>query len=266
MHSKSLYIALTSVILAGCIASTLQDTRPDTSPSAHLPTLDQIEIDGKKFHIGKIDTSYNQLKIVENSPAPNSKSIKEIHIENNSTMSFNGSFFSPDFKPLGLLISESKLIFPAQKSSLMDGIFIINNKGQPQVLEYDKFQKQQETLLPNIDFAIQSGPILINQKGQIIADKKNTKKAGRTALALSKNNEIIVIILRQSLLDRENSLTLYDFAQLISNSPKLSDLELHSVINLDGGNSSGIATKNNYSPELEKVQNIIITVPRNNIE
>lgn len=262
MPSKFIVIVLTSAILAGCLASTLEDKRPNNSESSKSPMVHKTEIDGKKLTIGQIDSDFSRLQIIENAPPPDSKSIKQIHDENNSQLSFNGSFFSPDFSPLGLLVSEGKLIFPAQKSDLMNGVFLINKKGQPKLLNFPDFQNQQKTILEEIDFAIQSGPILINQSGQVVADKKNDKKAGRTALGLTKNNDIILIMLRQSLLDRENSATLYNFAKLIDESKELADLGIHSVINLDGGNSSGIAYDNEYLPELEKVQNIIITIPK----
>lgn len=264
MRSKFLYVVFASVILAGCLAGTLEDTRPTTSIAEQRPSIEKINIEGKNYFIGKIDSTYNQLRIAENTPPPNSKSIKQIHEDTGSVMSFNGSFFSTEFEPLGLLISEGKLIFPAHKSQLMNGVFLITNKGQPKTINYSDFLEEQEILLPEIDFAIQSGPILINQKGQVIADKENNKKAGRTAIGLSKTNEIIVIILRQSLLDRDNSLTLFDFANTLSESKELNELGLHSVVNLDGGNSSGIATNDEYYPELEKVQNIVITIPRDN--
>lgn len=262
MRSKFIVIVLTGAILAGCLASTLEENRPDNSESQTKPTVYKTEIDGKKLTIGQLDSDFSQLKIIENVPAPNSKSIKQIHDTNNSQLSFNGSFFSPEFTPLGLLVSEGKLIFPAQKSDLMNGVFLINKKGQPSLLNFSEFQIKQKNILENIDFAIQSGPILINQNGQIIADKNNHKKAGRTALGLTKNNDIILIMLRQSLLDRDNAATLYHFAELISESEELAQLGIHSVINLDGGNSSGIAYENEYLPELEKVQNIIITIPK----
>jgi hypothetical protein len=39
-------------------------------------------------------------------------------------------------------------------------------------------------------------------------------------------------------------------------------MELHSILNLDGGPSTGIVIKNEYIPELNTIQNAVFTVPR----
>ncbi len=258
---KTHIFLLISLVLTGCLATSFPETEPASSPGTGL-SLNELNISGKNFLIVKIDPALYRLKIIENTPPPDSKNIRDIHLEKKSPLSFNGSFFSQDFQPLGLLVSEGKLLFPLNKSDLMNGLFTINQKGQPELLEFQQFQKNQNNILPSLDFAIQSGPILIDGNGKITADRKNAKKAGRTAIGLDKANNLIVIMLRQTLLDQENALSLYDFAELLENSPQLGPLGLHSVLNLDGGNSSGLAINNQYYPELEKVQNIIISESR----
>jgi uncharacterized protein YigE (DUF2233 family) len=262
MPSKKIFpIICASLILAGCLAGTLPDPRHSDN-SGQAVTLQEMKIEGKNFLVATIDPTYYQLQIVENSPPPDSKSIKDIHDEHSSVLSFNGSFFDPDFHPLGLLISDGKLIFPLNKSDLMNGIMTIDQKGSPQLLSYQDFQDRQTGLLPTLAFAIQSGPILIDRTGKIIADKQNKILAGRTALGLDKDSNLVMIMLRQSLLDHENALTLYDFANLVNSSKELAPLGITSLINLDGGNSSGLAFRDEYYPELEKVQNVIITLKR----
>lgn len=261
LSRKLIYILGSSLILVGCIAGTFDDPRP-IAASSTLPTLTQLKISDKNFLLTDFDPTGFQLRIIENRSQAGAKSIREIHLDQSSSLSFNGSFFSPEFQPLGLLVSEGKLLSPLSKSELMNGIFTINQKGQPELFDFDSFQKKQTDLLPKLDFAIQSGPILLDKNGKIVINKKNTIKAGRTALGLDKDNNVILLMMRQSILDRNNALTLYDFAAIAGTDRKLVDLGIHSLINLDGGNSSGLAVSEEYFPELEKVQNVIITVKK----
>jgi len=243
--------------VAGCTAGSPENAAAP-GQNDHPITIKQITSGNKGFLLATIDPSLYQLKIIVNTPPPDSKNIQILHQENHSLLTFNGSFFDQNFKPLGMLVSEGKLIFPLTKSDLMNGVFTINHKGQPQLFDYSNFQDKQEQLLPAIDFAIQSGPILIDDKGAIVVDRKNLKTAGRTAIGLDKSNNIVVIMLRQSLLDETNALSLYDFADTLLTAREFSDLGIHSLINLDGGTSSGLAVNDQYFPELEKVQNVII--------
>lgn len=261
MSLKNLFLgALGSLALVGCIATNLPDSPPGNLHSELV--LQELKIQGKDFLIVQIDPDFFHLQIVENPPKPASKSIHEIKNDYSAEMAFNGNFYDEDFRPLGLLISASRSVFPLNKSALMNGIFTIDNSNNPTLYTFDDFQKNQTKLLPKIDFAIQSGPILLDNTGQITINKGNTKKSGRTALAIDKNGDIVLIILRETIFNQNNSLTLYDFASIISTSNELSDLRLHSMINLDGGKSSGLAIQDQYFPEVEKVQNIIIVTKR----
>ncbi len=262
MPSKKLFpVICACLILAGCLAGTLPDARPPVNNDQHL-SLRELKIAGKNFLVATIDPNDYQLQIVENLAPPDTKSIREIHQETSSLLSFNGSFFDQEFHPLGLLVSNDRLVFPLTKSELMNGILTMDQKGVPRLLTYDEFEDQQTSLLPTLNFAIQSGPILIDQTGKVVADQKNNKKAGRTAIGLDKDSNLVVIILRQSLLDHDNALTLFDFANLVNTSAEFAPLGISSLLNLDGGNSSGLAYLDEYYPELEKVQNIIITHKR----
>jgi len=256
---KSLYIVAASLILAGCIAGTLTDNAPLLKTDSAAPSLREMTIAGKNLQLIRFDPTHLQLGSIENDSQQNAKSIQTIHQENNSLLSFNGSFFSTTFAPLGLLVSSGKLLAPLSKSDLMDTIFTVNTKGIPQIYSYEQFREEESLLLPDLDFAIQSGPLLLDQRGKNVADPKNKIEAGRTAIGLDKDNNVVILMMRQTLLDRDNALTLYDFAELASTDEQISALGLHSLVNLDGGNSSGLAIDKRYFPELEKVQHVIIT-------
>lgn len=230
----------------------------------HKLHLNQLKDGQNNLLVVQIDPNKYRFEIQENTSKEDRKNIKEIKEIYQADLALNGSFYDENFKPLGLLISNQKLLFPPFKSELMNGVFLITKNNNPQLLTYDNFIEQQERLKQNINFAIQAGPILINQNQEIVTDPNNTKKASRTAIGIDKNNNIIIIILHNSIFNQNNFLTLHEFSNLIKNNKELQDLGIHSVINLDGGKSTGIAIYDQYFPEIEKVQNLITVTLHNN--
>jgi len=259
---KTTITILTSLTLVGCIASSISQTNNQPNKTGVNIPIQEISINKKNYLITTIDPDIFQLTIFQNNPPPDSLNIKQAKENTKSELAFNGSFYNKEFTPLGLLISKGKLLYPLTKSQLMNGVLIIDQKKIPSLFSSQEFQDKQNQLLPEIDFAIQAGPILLDDQGKVTIDKTNSKNAGRTAIGLDKEGQIVLIMLRQTLLNHENTQTLYDFAQTISTTPEFTNLGLHSVINLDGGNSSGLASTDKYFPELEKVQNIILVDQR----
>lgn len=209
-------------------------------------TLIAVVIDPKKFH----------FQIQQNADYKNARSIEQVHQDNNSVVTFNGSFFDEDFKAMGLLITQSQQLHKQEKSSLMNGIFSIKNEKAS--LDYAPEYSQE----PTTEFAIQNGPILIDEKSIIQVKTDSGKQAGRTAIGITKDRKIIVIALQISLLQSNNTLSLYEFAHLLKEADAFKNMGIHSVLNLDGGTSTGLKVANFYLPEYVPVQNIILVKPR----
>lgn len=251
-------LAITALI-SGCQFN-LKEIKSNHEVQAELPIgISYLEktIDEKTLQIVTIDPQKYQLSIVENEAPPDSKSLQKIHQGKHSLVTFNGSFFDEDFRPTGLLISSSKEISAYRKGKLINGIFAIDQKGLPKLYSAEKFNNQNQS------FAIQNGPILLDEQAQVVVDKDLNRSAGRTVLGINKDNQIVLVLLRQSLLNQDNEMTLTDFASLLANNEYFRTIGLHSVLNLDGGPSTGLAIQDKYFPELSKVQNVIITTAKN---
>lgn len=207
----------------------------------------------KKVIIIRIDPKLFHFSIVQNESSTKAQSIEEINNNNQAKASFNGAFFSEEFTPLGLLISEGNIMNKSSKADLMNGIFVFDNKNRPQLLLSTSNISPQK-----YPFAIQNGPILLDSKKNIKIQEESGKKASRTAVGIDKKGNIIVILLQQNLFNLDNSLTLYEFAHILKEDPFFAEMGLHSVLNLDGGTSSGAIIGSDYFPEGVPVQNIIV--------
>jgi len=209
----------------------------------------------KDFLVVRIDPKKFQFTIHQSESKEQASSIQAIHKEENALLSFNGAFFDKDFKPLGLLVHHGDLLFKLSSSQLMNGVFTIGSKRDA------KLFKAQGFLLPeNTQFALQNGPILLDENGEIQIAQDTGKKASRTILALDKEGNIVLIIVKQSLLNSENMVSLYEIAHALKES-ELVEFGLHSALNLDGGPSTGVALDSLYLPELSPVQNVVIVQP-----
>lgn len=207
----------------------------------------------KDLFIIKIDPAQYHFSLYQNQKAEEAKTIEEIYNETNALLAFNGQFFTEDFKPTGLLIAEGETIRDISTAELLNGIIAINQNREPQFLTTPRAINQEDFI-----FAIQNGPVLLDENGDPAISQDSGKTASRTALGLDRNNNIMLIVLKQSLLNFENSISLYQFAHILSEHPELQKLGLHSMLNLDGGSSTGLMIDNKYYPEMEKVQNVVL--------
>lgn len=269
-----LLILLTLTILAGCGLqrdASPKAIRPGSQQETHqqwkevqrglsythiqIPTNE--EDDYKTLLLVRIDPKKYTFSIYQNENPRNAKTIEEIHHDEGALLTFNGQFFTEEFKPTGLLISEGVEIRNYSLAHLLNGMIAIDRQGNVQFFDHPRGLNEK-----NFTFAIQNGPVLLGKDGEIKITEDSGDKASRTAMGLDKDGNIVLIVLKQSLLDFDNSVTLSEFADILKNHEKLQDIGLHSVLNFDGGSSSGLIIDNKYYPEMEKVQNVVLVKER----
>lgn len=205
------------------------------------------------FLLVKIDPHVAHFQIYENEHKEAAKTIQQIHREQSSKITFNGAFFGADFRPISFLLSDGKVLHPLSKADLLNGVFFIL-KDRTAHLE------MSESFEPNdaMSFAIQNGPVLLDKDGKNMILSDDEKLASRTTIGLDQEGNVMVMILKTSLLHNDNTLSLHLFADSLQNAAVFKALGLHSVLNLDGGPSTGIMIDTLYYPEMERVENVII--------
>jgi len=222
---------------------------------------DQKNHNTLEIHLFEIDPQKIQFKITTFKDIKEAKSIKEIHDQNKSLLTYNGIFFDENFKTLGLLISESKEISPFRKSALSNGIFAIQSQDStfyPKIFQTNlSLEEKAKT-----EFAIQNGPILIDQTGTVKFTKETGNYASRTVIGITNENKIALIFIPRSFTKLDNQVTLFQLGNLLKTHTEFTKLGLHSVLNLDGGVSVGYKYLSTYEPELDYVQNIIYSTQR----
>lgn len=139
-------------------------------------------------------------------------------------IAINGGFFDNQFRPLGLRIHHRKQINPLKMISWW-GIFYVH-AGRAHIVPPREFFANS-----HIDFAIQSGPRLLNH-GQILARLK-PGIAERTALGITSKGEVIILVTDRA------PMSTRELAQRLKAFP----LNCKEALNLDGGSSSQLAVR-----------------------
>lgn len=220
------------------------------------PGLDYTKMESiSGFHLGKIHAFrinleyYNLALALASDNSTSIAGVQDLAMKKNAILGINGGFFSQELRPLGLRVSDTKVLSPL-KATKWWGVFFVRNH-KPFIVS------QKDYRATNVSFAVQSGPRLITD-GKILTLKPGV--ADRSALGITKSGRVI-------LLATENySLTTTQLAHLMRNAEIDGGLECIDAINLDGGSSTQIYVKiNNFYlnvPGLGAVTDAILVVPK----
>lgn len=199
------------------------------------------------IHVFRIDLKNNELDLItaKNIDRKFAK-VDEFSQHSNALITINGGFFDHNHHPLGLRISHQQQKNPLKRISWW-GVFYVENQ-KPYLSSMNQYKNDN-----NIDFALQSGPRLLVD-GTILSLKPGL--AERTALGISTNNRIIILV------SENNPMTTTELAELMKSSP----LDCLDALNLDGGGSSQIKADVGsfklHAPGLSNVSDAIIVKAR----
>lgn len=218
--NKYKWIVLGIILITACKATMMTEWQ-------HLaPGLDYtvLNLDTGKLHAFKIDLKENKLALI--SP-PQPSAIKDMVTDEHALLAVNAGFFTPDGKPLGLRISDGKMLSPLKPISWW-GIFYLRD-NTPAMSSFKAFKLNND-----IDFAIQAGPrLLVNSSTLHLKEGIDN----RTAIGYNKNNDIIIVV------SEDAQLTTVQLAEILGRSERNGGLGCLFALNLDGGSSSQVYAK-----------------------
>lgn len=173
------------------------------------------------IHVFRVHLNQNELRVVTaQSLNKKNASASEFATLSNSLIAINGGFFTHEFKPLGLRISNYKSLNPLKPISWW-GIFY-TEKTKAYLRSIKNFKADNK-----INFAIQSGPRLLVNGHET---RLKPGYAQRTALGITAKGNVILLV-------TENlAMTTKELAKLMRAPP----LSCQDALNLDGGSSSQV--------------------------
>lgn len=169
----------------------------------------------------------------------------------------NGSYFTEELRPLGLVRLDGETRQSVQKGSrLLSGVVLAGDGGLD-LLRVAELAGKGLSIYNRSMSGLQGGPFLIDQAA-LVPGLEATKPARRTVVATDGQRNWALLTL--------SSCTLADGAAILHETRIFEGRPVRRALNLDGGSSTGIFVQGdnrewNYPPR-SRVPNYLILVPR----
>lgn len=198
------------------------------------------------------DATKSDLRIIDQPQRSSAGSLGDAMRSDNFIAGCNAGYFSPDFAPLGLVISNGTRVGSFQKSSLLGGVVLVR-KGRPMLLWRDEFTEQK-----GITELVQAGPRLVNG-GRPVAGLESTKRRARTFILTDCAGKWAI-----GICDRAS---LRELSDILATPALFPEMEVERALNFDGGSSTGLWFRRadgteSYSREFATVRNFLAVLPR----
>lgn len=177
------------------------------------------------------------------------KYIAQLGDQEKFIIAINGGYYTPEFQPAGLLISEGKRLNPWAKNALISACIKINKNGKMAI------GKNKMDCI-NSWSALQAGPLLINNAtvhSRLTFANPSTRLADflnendRTIVAVSSHDDFLMMV--------TSDVKLAELAAILKYYPDAFNVQqIQTAINLDGGSSTGMFIR--FSPTLFYVHEI----------
>jgi hypothetical protein len=159
----------------------------------------------------------------------------------------NGGYFDPQNAPIGLLITDGKLIAPLRKARLLSGVLVVT-KTRVELVRSGEYSSRK-----NVSAAVQCGPFLV-EGGKAVAGLNNTRPARRTfVLTIGSDRAAIGFC---------STVTLAQLGDILATP----ELKTQRALNLDGGSSSAFwfaGERGVFSiSEQKSVRDFVIVAPK----
>jgi exopolysaccharide biosynthesis protein len=137
----------------------------------------------------------------------------------------NGGYFEPNLDPIGLLISNNRVVQPVRKAKLLSGIFFVRN-GRPELTRTSAFPG-----IKGVQQAIQCGPFLVDG-GRTVDGLDDLRVAPRTFIFTCGPTVWGFGICR--------SVTLKEMGDMLARANVIPGNRIVRALNFDGGSSTAL--------------------------
>jgi uncharacterized protein YigE (DUF2233 family) len=190
------------------------------------------------------------LRVIDQ-PMPPRSDLAQAMREKGCLAGVNGGYFDPDYAPIGLLISDGKIIAPLQRARLITGVLAASPR-EVRILRVGEFSRQQR-----FNSAVQCGPFLVDL-GRSVRGLEKTRTARRTFAAVGS--------IHRAALGFCSDVSLSELAKILSTTRLADDFRIERALNLDGGSSSAFWVARESSafsiPEQKTVRDFVGVVPK----
>lgn len=202
--------------------------KPTPEQPKFTTKLHKISQQGISFHLVSFDTRDYKLEVADQPGGPGSlwSDAAAVAAKKNGLAALNAGFFTPEGKPLGLVVDNGVKRGGYNPSSLGKGIYY-SNINETKIVRSGSWRNILKT---NPKHLLQAGPMLVDN-GTITKGLSTQNSRPRSFLATDGNNHWIM--------GHASSCTLSQLGKALDQL-KIGDFEIVSALNLDGGRSSDL--------------------------
>lgn len=220
-----------SIKKAYLLATLLLITNTTAYPKKQItttPTLHQISHQNIQFNLITFNTRTQHLIIADQPKGPGTKwqNAATAAKTHNGIAAINAGFFTPNGKPLGIVISNGKKRGSYNTSSLGTGIFH-SNKNKAKISRRSVWKNLAKNPPSQL---LQSGPMLLEKNKPVIGLSNKNPRPRSFIASDGKNNWLI---------GHASSTTLSQLAKALK-TIKIPNIKITTALNLDGGRSSDL--------------------------
>ena len=200
--------------------------------------------------IALIAAKSGTLRVIDNPTG--SEPLADAMRRGNCVAGINGGYFDPNFKPIGLTISDGMIISPLIRGRLLTGVLCSSDHGI-EIVRLGEFSRRQK-----LNAAVECGPFLIDL-GNRIRGLDVTRSARRTFAAVARGGNAALGV--------SSDLSLAQLSEALSSISLRDDFKIWRALNLDGGSSSAFwfarGEGDAFSiPEEKTVRDFVAIVPK----
>ena len=189
------------------------------------------------------------LRVIQNEDG--ASDLAEVMTRRKCLAGINGGYFSPDFAPIGLLITDGKVVAPLQRARLITGVLSASARGV-QIARIREFSQQRK-----VSAAVQCGPFLVDL-GRPVRGLEATRSARRTFAAIGGSDHVALGVCSE--------ITLTELAKILGTTQIADRVKISRALNFDGGSSSAFWFARDSAafsiPEQKIVRDFVAVVPR----
>jgi Phosphodiester glycosidase len=228
------------------------DSEPDRGGVVHRHAVleDSETNQSATIDLALFSTKSCTLRVIDQPVAPRIDLAQAMRQER-CLAGVNGGYFDPDYAPIGLLITDGKMIAPFRRAKLITGVLTASPR-KVQILRTREFSQHQEFIA-----AVQSGPFLVDL-GRSVPGLEKTRRARRTFAAVGSLNRAVLGFC--------SNVSLSELAKILATTRLADDFKIERALNLDGGSSSAFWVARESSafsiPEQKTVRDFVGVVAK----
>jgi uncharacterized protein YigE (DUF2233 family) len=245
-------VATAGIARAGWrISSSTREASPNDSVEHWTTKLENDETaEEASLHLAVFETRAATLRVIDQANTPRDD-LAEVMARTGALAGVNGGYFDREDAPLGLLVSEGRVLAPLRKAKLLTGVLFASGS------RVDIVRTTRFTLSDKIKAARQCGPLLV-ERAAPVAGLNDSRPARRTFAAVDGAGHAALGVC--------SAVSLAQLSRILCLPKVAGKMKIVRALNLDGGSSSAFwfAGKEGVAsfPEQKTVRDFVAIVPR----